>query len=71
MDLRADSNLGKIMSKEGEDIELTNIFSDFVCRINSLSERKVRIIAITSTCITKDKARSSIFLFPRRKAYMD
>lgn len=61
MDLRGDSNLGKIMSKEGEDIEHTNIFSDFVCRINSLSERKVRIIAITSKSVTKAKARSCTF----------
>lgn len=47
--MRVESNLGKIMSKNSEDLSHTIIFSDFVTRINSKSERKLRVVVITSS----------------------
>jgi hypothetical protein len=48
LDLRIESNLKKILEKNNEDLARTTIFSDYVTRINSNSERKLRIIVITS-----------------------
>jgi hypothetical protein len=48
LDLRKESNLGKIMEKNKENLAKTNIFSDYVTRINSNSERSLKIIVISS-----------------------
>lgn len=48
LDLRIESNLKKILEKNNEDLARTTIFSDYATRINSNSERKLRIIVITS-----------------------
>ena len=47
LDLRIESNLGKIMEKNKENLKTTNIFSDYVTRINSYSERSLKIIVCT------------------------
>ena len=47
LDLRAESNLWKIMGEQGEDLKRTLIYSDYATRINSNSERKLRVIVIT------------------------
>lgn len=66
LDLRYESNIGKILQKGGEDLAKTVIFSDFVTRINSKSERKVRAIVITSKILfTIDK--SIYILIPEKK----
>ena len=48
LDLRRESNLGKIMEKNKENLNQTSIFSDYVTRINSYSERKLRLLVISS-----------------------
>jgi hypothetical protein len=48
LDLRRESNLAKIMEKSKESLAKTNIFSDYVTRINSYSERSLKIIVISS-----------------------
>lgn len=48
LDLRIESNLKKLMDKNQEDLTRTSIFSDYVTRINSNSERKLRVLVITS-----------------------
>lgn len=47
LDLRAESNLWKIMAEFGEDLKRTLIFTDYATRINSNSERKLRVIVLT------------------------
>jgi hypothetical protein len=47
LDLRAESNLWKLMAEHGEDLKRTLIYTDFATRINSNSERKLRVIVVT------------------------
>ena len=47
LDLRKESNLAKLMEKNKESLNKTQIFSDYVTRINSHSERSLKLIAIS------------------------
>lgn len=70
LDLRKESNLGKIMEKNKENFSRTNIFSDYVTRINSHSERSLKILVISgSHFLTRD---SNIYLLePDKKKNYD
>lgn len=55
LDMRVDSNLGKLMAKNNEELAKTSIFSDYVTRINSKCERKLRVIVITSRFLSDNR----------------
>lgn len=60
LDLRVESNLKKIMEKNKEDLGKSNIFTDYVTRINSHSERSLKIIVISSIFrLTKPEVSTS------------
>lgn len=48
LDMRAESNLTSILEKNKEILSKTQIFSDYITRINSKSQRKLRVLVITS-----------------------